>query len=268
MDLLGKWCLVTGGASGIGRATAEALLAEGARLILCDIDRARMDEVGRALGSGGAEVLTYGLDVAKEDEVAAFASWVMEEVGVPDVVVNNAGILVVGGYAETSLAQYRRVIDVNLLGTVAVTKQFAPRMAERGSGAIVNVASASGRVGFSELCAYSTSKFGVVGFSQALRAELSESGVSVTVVCPGFVKTEIARHSGLREEEIQAVARVLEERGMTPDKVAEVIVRAARSGSPLFSVGGDARAMEWLGRLLPAQASSLVRRYIKRKSST
>lgn len=264
MNLLGKWCLVTGAGSGIGRKTAEVLQAEGARLVLCDKDRIRMDAVSAELRSGESEVLSYGLDVSSDEQVEALGEWVRAEVGALDVLVNCAGVLVVGGCLDTEMAQFRQVNAVNLLGTVAVTKQFAPGMKARGTGAIINVASASGRVGFSQICAYSTSKFGVVGFSQALRAELMGTGVTVSAVCPGLVKTSIALNSGLTEEQAEEVNRLLEARGAPPEQIARAIVSAVHSGDALVSVGGDARAMEWLGRLFPSQASSLLRRYTKR----
>lgn len=254
MDLLGKWCVVTGAASGIGRATAEALQAEGARLLICDIRKEEVEQVALDLGSRG-EVLSYAVDVALLPQMARFSDFVREQVGAIDVLVNSAGILKVGGYEETSFETWHQVMEVNFWGALHATKLFVPQMVEKGAGAVVNVASASGIVGFSKLTAYSTSKFALVGFSEALRAELRATGVKVSTICPGLVRTPIAKNSDLPAEESREIEDLLERRGIAPETVAQVIVRAVIKGTPLVHVGSDAKLLSVASRLFPTMAS-------------
>lgn len=253
-DLLGKWCVVTGAASGIGRATAEALQAEGARLVLCDIRKQEVDQLALDLRARG-EVLSYAVDVALLPQMARFSDFVREQIGVVDVLVNNAGIIKTGGYEDTTFEAWHQVMEVNFWGALHATKLLVPPMVERGAGSIVNIASASGIVGFSKLTAYSTSKFALVGFSEALRAELAPTGVSVSTICPGLVRTSIAQNSDLPLEEVRAIEDLLERKGVAPEKVAQAIVRAIVRGTPLVHVGADAKILSVASRLFPIQAS-------------
>ena len=258
-----NWALITGAACGIGEATARAFAQRGAGLILADIRRAEVDRVGDELREMGAEVFTYGVDVASLEKMSVFAHWVAERVGAVDVLVNNAGIVRHGGYEQTSFEDWRAVFDVNLFGVVHATKLLVPPMVERGQGAVVNIASASGQVGFSKLTAYSTSKFALMGFSQALRGELQETGVSVSVVCPGFVKTGIADHAPMSKEQRQAANELLEQRGMPASKVADAIIHAAESGTAEINVGADAKVLGWASRISPFGTSAWLSRMAK-----
>lgn len=256
VDLLGKWCLITGAASGIGRATAWAMQAEGARLILCDIQKQKVDALAEDINLKGGEALSYSVDVALQAPMERFAEWAHSEVGAVDVLVNNAGILRTGGFDQTSFEDWHQVLDVNLWGAIHATKLFVPQMVERGGGTLVNIASASGIVGFSKLSAYSTSKFALVGFSEAVRGELAGSGVSVSTICPGFVRTEIAKSAPLTREKQEAVAELLAARGIDAERVAEAVVRAVVRGTPLVHVGRDAKMLSALARFFPARAST------------
>jgi short-subunit dehydrogenase len=263
-DLLGKWCVVTGAASGIGRATATALQAEGARLVLCDIREEELQKVAQHLRTSG-EVLSYGVDVALLPQVARFSNFIREQIGVVDVLVNNAGILKTGGYEETPFETWHQVMDVNFWGALHATKLLVPPMVERGSGTVINVASASGIVGFSKLTAYSASKFALVGFSEALRAELATTGVKVSTICPGLVRTEIAKNSDLPPEEVREIEDILERRGVAPEKVAQAIVGAAIKGTPLVHVGTDAKLLSAASRVFPASASRWLAKVASRE---
>lgn len=264
MDLLGKWCVVTGAASGIGRATAEALQAEGARLLLCDIRQEELEQIALDL-SGRGEVLSYAVDVALLPQMARFSDFIREQIGCADVLVNNAGILKTGGYEETSFETWHQVMEVNFWGALHATKLLVPPMVQRGAGAVVNIASASGIVGFSKLTAYSTSKFALVGFSEALRAELAATGVTVSTICPGLVRTSIARNSDLPAEEARDIEDLLERRGVAPERVAQAIVRAAIKGTPLVHVGADAKLLSVASRLFPTRASAWLTKRANRE---
>lgn len=260
MDPAGCRCLVTGAAHGIGRATAWALAHKGARLVLCDVDRSAVDDLARELTERGLEAHSYGVDVADRSAMSCFASWVETEIGPIDVLVNNAGILRTGGLIESSYEDFEKVFSVHLWGVVHATKLFVPQMIERGLGAVVNIASASGRVGFSPLLAYSTSKFGVVGFSQALAGELAGRGVTVSAVCPGLVRTNIARHAVLGDEERDRLEELLERKGIAPERVARAVLRAIETGKAMVDVGSDARWMSWAARFFPNRAPGWVAR--------
>lgn len=264
MQINGKWCLVTGAAGGIGGATARALLERGARLVVADIDKGRVDDLGRHLSAEGGEVLSYGVDVSSETQMQQLFAWTEKETAGIEVLVNNAGILRTGGPLDTSLDDYRALFEVNFWGTLHGCQLFAPKMMERGRGAIVNVASASGIVGFAPLAAYSSSKFALVGFSEALRGEVNSRGVSVSTICPGLVNTPIADRSPLPEEEQARIRELLARRGASPEKVARAIVRAVERGEGLVHVGSDAKALAALARVAPTRAATWLAAFSKR----
>ncbi len=232
-------------------------------MVLCDVNKAKVDALGGELRAQGASALTYAVDVSDLNQMSVFASWVTDRIGVVDVLVNNAGIMLPGGFRETDFDGWHRTFDVNFWGPLHAVKLLAPNMIERGQGAIINVASVSGRVGFSRLTAYSSSKFALVGFSQALRAELQGSGVTVSTVCPGFVKTNIANNAPISEQARESANAVLEKRGIEPERVARVIESVARSGEALVHVGMDAHLLSLAARIAPGISSSWLAKFAK-----
>lgn len=180
--------LVTGGARGIGRATVERLARQGARVALGDLDVELGAEVAAAFPG---RVLAARLDVTSPDSWADFLARTTE-LGPVDALVSNAGIMPLGPALEEPAAVARAIIDVNLHGVINGTKAVAPGMVARGRGHLVNVASAVGRVAVADGATYSASKFAVVGFSEATRAELTPHGVDVSLVLPTVVRTELA----------------------------------------------------------------------------
>lgn len=255
-----SWVLITGAAGGIGEATARLAARSGARLILSDKKRSEVDALARELRAKGAEVLSYGVDVADRQQMVEFADWVHTQVEALDLLINSAGVLELGGLEDTTFASWDRVLGVNLWGVVHACKLFLPPMRKRRRGAVVNVASASGMVGFSSMTAYSTAKFAVVGLSQAMRAEYYDDGVVVSVVCPGLVDTSIWDNEDLSAEQKSEVAAILGQRGIAPAKVGEAILMAAEKGRAIVPVGVDAQALDWMSRLIPSKASSLITR--------
>lgn len=255
-----RWALITGAARGIGRATSELLASQGARLVLCDIDGSAVDELGSALRAQGATALTYGVDVGDRAAMQAFADWTRHQVGDIDFLVNNAGILEVGELVDTSWEAWDRVIQVNLWGVVHSCRLFVPLLRRHGRSHIVNVASAAGEVGFSSLLAYSTSKFAVVGFSQALRAQLAEEGIGVSVVCPGLVNTQIGEQERFDDHMRARLRTLLQRHGLPPRRVAEAIGDAIRRNRGTVLVGAQATALHWARRMFPAQASAWLHR--------
>jgi NAD(P)-dependent dehydrogenase (short-subunit alcohol dehydrogenase family)/pimeloyl-ACP methyl ester carboxylesterase len=255
----GRLVVVTGAGSGIGRATAIAFAAQGDRVVVCDLDlpaAERTAELCAALTPGAA---AHRVDVSDGAAVDAFAGLVAAEHGIPDVVVNNAGIGHAGTFLQTTEKEWQRVLDVNLWGVIHGCRAFGALMVGRGGGGhIVNLASAAAYLPAKSLAAYATSKAAVLMLSDCLRAELADHRIAVTAVCPGIVHTNITRtttFSGL-DADAQAAkqakaSKAYARRGFPPEKVAEEIVRAVRTRKPFVPVTVEAKAAHWLGRVSP-----------------
>lgn len=263
-QLRGRVAVVTGAAKGIGRATALELSRAGASVAGCDTDEAALAatlEECRAMG-----VATWGarVDVGEAAEVQAFAERVERELGETYLLVNNAGVGVSGGFFATETADWEWLLRVNLWGVIHGTRSFAPLMQRRGAGRIVNVASASGYCNLPSLSAYGTTKYAVVGLSEALRAELLPAGVMVSVVCPGLVASSILETARIRgaadaETERRALTELYRRRGHTPESVGKAIVSAAESGKALVPVSSEAWLLYLLKRLAPSTLPWLLR---------
>ncbi|MGK8508773.1 SDR family oxidoreductase [Nocardia asiatica] len=260
--------VITGGGSGIGRATALALARRGAEIVLSDIDLAAAKETAELIAAENGVAHVYRLDVADEDEMRSHAATVLQDHGVPDILINNAGIGQAGGFFETSSADFDRVMRINLGGVVNGCRSFGPAMAERGLGGhIVNLSSMaaySPQQGFS---AYSTSKSAVFMFSDCVRAELAARGISVHTICPGIVHTNIVartRFSGVSAEEEkrkqERYDNLYRMRRYGPEKVAEQIVRALQRDRSIVPVTPEAHLQYHFGRLAPAVVRFLAAR--------
>jgi NAD(P)-dependent dehydrogenase (short-subunit alcohol dehydrogenase family) len=266
--------VVTGAASGIGRATAVLLAARGARVALGDIDEVGLRSVGQEIRARGASrVVEVVVDVRLPDAVERFRQASEAELGVADVIVNAAGVVVVGGLLATSPQDWDFLLAVNLCGPALVCRAFLPAMIARAEGGqIVNVASAASFFTPGELVAYGASKHALVGLSQGLREELAPHSIGVSLVCPGFVDTPIvrnARFAGVADATAERlrIGELLRRRGLKPERVAEAIVRAAERGSGVLPVGVEAWALHALERLSPGASQRLsraVRRMIER----
>lgn len=190
-----KVVIVTGGASGIGRALCEALGQRGAIVMVADIDLAEAKQVALSIRRAGAEARALWLDVSQAEAVQRVIEQTVSEYGLLDFMFNNAGIAVSGDMRETSRQEWQQLINVNLLGVVYGTTAAYSVMIEQGFGHIVNTASLAGLVSAPMLTAYSTTKHAVVGLSTSLRAEAADLGVQVSVICPGFVQTPMLEGS-------------------------------------------------------------------------
>lgn len=269
-DLTGTLVVVTGAGSGIGRATARAFADVGAIVVVADrnVDTARATAEllnaplpgaggSRAVFGGGAHA--YELDVADEEQVRRFAATVRSRHGVPDVVVNNAGIGVIGTFTATPQETFEHVMDVNFWGVVYGCRAFGDQMLERGTGGhIVNVASAAAFTPQKSLVAYSTSKAAVLMFTECLRAELMVHGIGVSAICPGLVGTNLvpgAEMVGLGAPEQRTlrerVTALYRTRSYPPYKVGEAIVAAVRHNRALVTVTPEAKTRRWVSRLAP-----------------
>src|SRR5262245_26251126 len=194
----GKVALVTGAACGIGRALAEELGRRGAALVLADIDEEGLARAGAEAKAQGAQAEIAPADVARAEDVARLAKAALGAFGRVDLLFNNAGVAVAGPVHETKLDDWEWIVGVNLWGPIRLTHALLPQMIARGSGHVVNTASLAGLVGAPGMAAYSLTKFGLVGFSESLRLEVSGRGVDVTVVCPGYVRTDLVNATRYR----------------------------------------------------------------------
>lgn len=243
-DVAGKVCVITGGASGIGLAMAEAFGAAGAKLVIADIETAALDNAVLSLRAQGFEAVGVKTDVARYGEVEALARAALDAFGKVHIVVNNAGVSITGPAWELSLDDWRWVMDVNLWGVIHGVKAFAPILLAQGEGGhIVNTASEAGFLGIGHHAPYCASKAAVISVSLALYSELEAavSDIGVSVVCPGMVDTQIHRSWrnrpsedqpwSLREREPQTTARIdaFQARGVPPEEVARVTLEAVRA---------------------------------------
>lgn len=222
----GHVAFITGAASGIGLALARACGSRGMRVMLADIDAAALDEAVAVLRTEAVDVATVVCDVASEASLRAAAAATIEHFGKVHLLVNNAGVLVVGGAGETSLDTWRWAMDVNVMSVVYGVEIFLPLLRAHGEGGhILNTASVGGHVGFAGVLAYSTTKHAVVGYSESLADQLKAEGIGVSALCPGFTHTRIAdtgrfeenREGG--EHEAKGFGQAVEA-GMSPDVVA------------------------------------------------
>ncbi len=193
--LEGKVAAITGASSGIGEATALALAAEGAAVALAARREDRIADLAGRIEKDGGSALAVATDVTDEEQANAFVARANEELGGLDVLVNNAGVMLLGPVAGAPTDQWRQMIEVNLLGLLYCTHAALPIMGAAGSGDIVNVASVAGRTANFGSGVYNMTKWGVVGFSEALRQECSRAGVRVTAIEPGWVDTELQGHN-------------------------------------------------------------------------
>ncbi|MFI6742171.1 SDR family oxidoreductase [Nonomuraea sp. NPDC050451] len=258
----GQLAVVTGAGSGIGLATARAFAAHGAEVVCADIDAGSAaraaDAIAKDLGGTGHAVQ---VDVSNIDQMEDFSRNIIAQYGVPDIVVNNAGIAVAGSFFDHTVDDWRRTIDVNLWGVIHGCRLFGAAMVERGEGGhIVNVASLAAFAPSRLLPAYSTSKAAVKMLSDCLRAELAGHGIGVSAVCPGFVSTPIAGNAtyvgaDLREEAVRGLAR----RGYPAERVAAHILRAVHRNQAVVPVNLEGKIGYALSRISPGAMRALAR---------
>jgi clavulanate-9-aldehyde reducatase len=194
-ELEGKVAAITGASSGIGEATAIALAGAGAQVSLAARRKDRLDDLAERISSDGGRALAVEADVGDQAQAESFLSRTADELGGLDILINNAGVMLLGPVEGADAEQWRRMVDVNVLGLLYCTHAALPLMREGGGGHIVNVSSVAGRHATFGSAVYNLTKFGVTGFSEALRQEALNSNIRVTVVEPGFVATELQGHN-------------------------------------------------------------------------
>ena len=195
LDLSNKVVAVTGASSGIGEATALVCAKAGAAVSLAARRTDRIEELAKRIEGDGGKALAVETDVSQEDQAQRFVQRTAEELGRLDVLVNNAGLMLLGPIEAAETEEWRRMVDVNLLGLLYCTHAALPLMQQGGGGHIVNLSSVAGRTANLGSGVYNLTKWGVNGFSEALRQEVLHSGIRVTIVEPGFVETELQGHN-------------------------------------------------------------------------
>ena len=264
MRLDGKIALVTGAGSGIGRATALEFARAGADLVVCDVNAAALEETAAAVRALGRNVLARTVDVASREQMRAFAEEVHRAHEAVDVLMNNAGVGLGGGFLDTSLEDWDWIVGINFWGVVYGCHFFVPAMVARRRGHVVNVSSAAGYLATRQLAAYSTTKFAVFGLSEALREELRPHGIGVTTVCPGIINTPITTSARMRgaiatDAARAALVEVYQRRNYGPERVATRILSAIERNRPVTPVSPEAWAMYLLKRLSPGLTARINR---------
>jgi 3-dehydrosphinganine reductase len=270
MDFKGKNVIITGGSSGIGKATAKLLAAEGANVFIIARDQRKLDRALQEIqAEGGNPDQQYGAfsaDVAKYEEIEAAIAVIVETGGAPDVLINCAGMVYPGHFEELPLSTYREQMDTNYFGTLHTVKAVLPHMMAQGNGHVVNVSSIGGLVGLFGYTAYAAPRFAVCGFTEALRAEMKPRGIQVSLVLPSDVDTpqlqEEREHQPLATKMITAAVKPKEFRRpgefvaywllrwltdngkpMSAEQVAATIVKGIRRGNYLIVPDPTLRAV-------------------------
>jgi NAD(P)-dependent dehydrogenase (short-subunit alcohol dehydrogenase family)/pimeloyl-ACP methyl ester carboxylesterase len=267
-DVRGKLALVTGAGAGIGRATAIELARHGAdTVVIVDRDLAAAEETAVAVREAGAGAAVYQADVSDDTAISALAAQVNDEHGVVDILVNNAGIGMAGRFLETTPAHWDNILAVNLRGVLNGSRAFATQMVDRGEGGtIINVSSAAAFLPSKSMIAYGTTKAAVLAFSESLRADLADDGITVTAVCPGFVNTNIAKstvYAGMTADEQERARHradaAYRRRNYTPEATAKAIVKAVKSGPPVVPIAAESKLGYAMRRISPSLIRLLAR---------
>lgn len=253
-QLQGKQILITGAASGIGRASAITFAREGAHIIASDLQLEALRSLQEEIHALGVQCHIYTVDVSSEAAMRAFCEQVIAELGAPDVLYNNAGIVHLGKFLDSDLAHWQRVINVNLMGVVYGCHLFIPHMlAAGGARQVVNVSSAASFAPAPSMAAYAASKAAVAGLSDVLRLELAGSEIVVTDVCPGVINTAISTSSattpGMTSAQLQRLQNYYAREGCSPDVVADDVLQAVKTGKTLVLSGPYARLTFHLKRI-------------------
>lgn len=266
-DFANQLVVITGAGSGIGRETALAFSRLGAEVVIAELQEPAGERTAEEIRATGAIAHSYAVDVSDVASMEDFAKRVIADHGVPDVVVNNAGIGVAGSFLNTSAADWARIVDVNLMGVVNGCRLFGAAMAERLEGGyIVNVASAAAYTPSKMLSAYVATKAAVLMLSESLGAEFADYGIGVSAICPGIINTPITtatKYVGLSDSEqrerASSISKQYARRNYPPSKVADAIVKAVRQRTPVVPVTPEAIGGRLMSRLSPAVMRRLAK---------
>ncbi|HEV7333513.1 MAG TPA: SDR family oxidoreductase [Flavisolibacter sp.] len=268
MKVKDKVAVITGAGSGIGRAISVSLARRGCHLALVDTNDQGLQATEQIIAGSGIRISRHVLDVRDKEGVKALPMNTIQVHGGVDLLINNAGIAAGGTFLQMSEETFDQVMDVNFNALVRMTRAFLPLLLKRSEAQIVNISSVYGLISPGEQTAYSSSKFAVRGFTNALRHELENTTVAVTVVHPGGVATNIARYAlqpkERTDEEInEGLVKAQKFLRMPPEKAGEIIVKGFVSGKPRILVGTDAKFLSVIERLLPVGYWNILKRLAK-----
>lgn len=249
-EIRGKTALVTGAASGIGRAIALRLGKEGATLFLIDIDEKGLLDTAAESRASGVEVITRRCNVGEPREVSAAVAEALSRWNGVDILVNNAGITYYGKTERMAAEHWDRLVRINLLSHIQFTRELLPSLLARREAHVLNVCSVLGLIGMPKVAAYCASKFGMVGFSESLRNELGRQGLGVTALCPGFVRTNLFTNAPL-EDQVDEHKLPPKAICTTPERVADAAVKAIYRNKRLVVIEPFARLMYATKRFAP-----------------
>ena len=249
--LKGKRVLITGGAGGIGFHTAKSFIEEGCEVILTDINQGALDEAKSKLEAAGGRVYTFTNDVTKIEDVKELGNTIQSRIGFVDVLINNAGIGASNEIKDTSLEEWKRLIDINIWGIIHFVNVFMPPMVERRTGHIVNISSGQAFFPVPSRGAYAATKFFVAGFSEALHYEAARFNIKVTTVFPYVVNSPFYSHMSPDTFGGKMVVKLVPYYAVSPEKTGRIIVRAVKKGKK-YEMHHPMNAMNYyLSRLFP-----------------
>lgn len=260
--------VVTGAGSGIGRALAKALAAEGCHLALVDMHAQGLEETQRELGQTDRTVTLHTANVTDRDRMQALAAEIHAAHGVIHLLFNNAGITISKAFADSTLDELDRVMAINLGGVINGCHFFLPYLKQAGEGHIVNTSSMAGLLGLPNQATYSASKAAVRSLGETLYAELAVHNIAVTSILPGAIKTNIMKAAveyGSDAEETKKLEALVMRHGMAPEALARKVIRAVKKNRLRVRIGADAYLLDWLKRLFPVAIHGLFR-YVFRRS--
>ena len=269
-----KIAVVTGAGSGIGKELAIQLALQGSRVALADVNADGLESTLAEISRGHGQATSHIVDVSDREAVHAFAEDVIRQHGAVDILINNAGVALQDVKLKNiSYDDLEWIINVNFWGVVHGTKAFLPHLLKRPQANLVNVSSVYGIAAAGNAGAYSTSKFAVRGFSEALRQELHHTPVKVTVVFPGGVRTGIARNSRIAQNgepiaDIESAVRSFEARQkISSAEAASQIIRGIQRDAPRLLIGNDVKLLDILARLAPAAYDLFMLKFVVRDYS-
>lgn len=257
-DLKDKVIWITGASSGIGEATAYKMAKEGAKLILSARRKEELERVKNACGLLENDILVLPLDVENFESFESLKETVVAKFGRIDLLFNNAGISQRGGVLESDLSVFQKIININLMGVVALTKAVLPQMIKQNAGHIVVTSSLSGKLGSPKRSGYCASKHALHGFFDALRAEVYENKIKVTMICPGYIQTDISVNAIGVDGNKHGKMDNNQENGIPVDVCATKIVKAIKADKSEIYIGGKEVLGVYLKRFFPKILEKIV----------
>lgn len=257
MQLANKWIWITGASSGIGEALSYELARKGANLILSSRKQADLERV-KANCSSEVKVIVQILDVTEQANFQHITADLLEQTGGIYMLINNAGISQRGLVNETALSVDRRIMEINYFGAIALTKAILPSMLARGNGHFVAMSSLVGKFGSPKRSTYSASKHALHGFFDSLRAELVQTDIKVTIICPGYIRTSISKNALTSDGTQQGTMDTKTDQGLSPDELARRAVRALEQQKREVVIGGKERFGVYLKRFVPSVFAKVI----------